>query len=217
VSDISTIFHDHSLIVSRETIEKFSIYQKLLTEYNQKFNLIGASTIPLIAERHFLDSAQLLYHIDKNKTLVDVGTGAGFPGLVLAILGYQLVTLVESSHKKCEFLKIVSRETTTPVQILCGRIEDYKECVFENVVSRAVAPIKKILDLTKGIRTFETTYYLLKGEKGEKEVTEAARKWSFTCARKKSITHSKGVIFILGNVKKNDKNHQHCKSKRGRG
>lgn len=214
MSDLSGIFEDSALGVSRETLEKFAIYKRLLIEYNSKFNLVGPSTLSDIDARHFLDSAQLFPFLNFKDRLVDFGSGAGFPGLVLAMMGCSNLTLIESSHKKCGFLETVSRETNTPVTVWCGRMESYQGERFDGVISRAVASVEKIFCLTQGSVTPSSTYYLLKGERAEEELTLAQGKWSFTCERKKSITHSKGVVLILNHVAKNEKNYQHSKSKR---
>ncbi len=213
---ISDLFLSFGINVSRETEDKLELYKKLLLSFNEKFNLIGPATIPIVEERHFLDSAQLFSYINISSNILDVGTGAGFPGLVLAIMGAKNVTLVDSSHKKCEFLRTVSRETNTPVVVECCRVEDYKDKGFDEIVSRAVAPVEKIFSLTHHLVSSKTKYLLLKGERGEEELKQAQNKWLFTCERKKSITHSKGVVFLISQVsKKSEKNNQYCKSKRG--
>src|ERR1700722_13861594 len=131
--------------VSRETIERLTIYQNLLKEWQQKVNLVSSSTLPHMWERHFQDSLQLLPYLPReNASLIDLGSGAGFPGLVLALSRPETlkVTLIESDLKKCLFLEIVSRETKISVTIIRERIEALRETLKGDIITaRGLAPL----------------------------------------------------------------------------
>jgi 16S rRNA (guanine527-N7)-methyltransferase len=133
--------------VSRETIQSLRVYANLLEKWNKTINLVSKSTINHMWERHFLDSAQLWPHIPENaKTLVDIGSGAGFAGLVLAIIGKEKnpnlrVVLIESDTRKCAFMRNVSRETNINVEIITKRIEEVDDLKADVVTARALATV----------------------------------------------------------------------------
>ena len=187
------------LDVSRETRVKLVKYVNLLKQENDKYNLIGKSTLPDVWRRHIHDSMQLQKFLDGGP-LVDVGAGAGFPGMVLAITGAENVSLVDSVTKKIKFLRLVSRETNTPVQIIHDRVENIKDKKFDQITCRAFASMNKIFSLTKNIRKRNTRYVLLKGEKYKDEIEEAKKLWNFTFESHQSITNERGVILIIENV-----------------
>jgi 16S rRNA (guanine527-N7)-methyltransferase len=134
--------------VSRETYDKLRIYEKTLIKWQGSINLISKSTINDIWVRHFLDSAQLYPFISKIKgNIFDFGSGAGFPGLILAIMGHKNITLVESDQKKCTFLREVARLSETDVSILHSRIENLEFRRVDLIMSRALAPLSKLIEL----------------------------------------------------------------------
>ena len=143
--------------VSRETIQSLRVYANLLEKWNKTINLVSKSTINHMWERHFLDSAQLWPHIPENaKTLVDIGSGAGFAGLVLAIIGKEKkpnlrVVLIESDTRKCAFMRNVSRETNINVEIITKRIEEVDDLKADVVTARALATVSQLLDYSKNI------------------------------------------------------------------
>ena len=187
--------------VSRETFEKLLTYEALVQEWGRQFNLVASSTLGDVWERHILDSAQLFPLLkDPFLPCVDVGTGAGFPGMVLAILGCPDMTLVDATRKKCDFLEIVSRETSTPVHIEWARIETLQK-KFDQVTVRAVAPLTELLPWVEGVLEPEGVAYILKGEKAHKEIEDAQGKWDFTYTLKESKTHDKGVIIETWDIR----------------
>lgn len=187
--------------VSRETFQKLCLYEKLLIEYNKKINLISRRDGEEIWSRHFLDSAQLFPYLSEfqNSSFIDVGSGAGFPGMVLGILGLFLITLMDSRRKRCDFLENVSRETKSDVKVTWGRAEECSQ-KYGIIMGRAVANISKFLDLTQGLRDKNSKIVLLKGEKFQKEIEEAKKKWDFTITIKTSITNSNGKVLVLNNI-----------------
>ena len=145
------IFQQHC-DVSRETIDKLIEYEKILLMWNKKINLIGSSTEDNVWIRHFLDSAQLKdFLLDFHGAVLDVGSGAGFPGAILSILGIKKVILLEKNFKKCTFLNYVISRLGLDCIVVNNRIEDF-DVEVEVIVSRAFADIEKILNLTKGIK-----------------------------------------------------------------
>jgi 16S rRNA (guanine527-N7)-methyltransferase len=189
-----------SLNVSRETFDRLDIYVKLLEEYNQKLNLVGSSEMSNIWDRHIFDSMQLLSYIpDSSHSICDFGSGAGFPGIVLGILGVSEMVLVESIGKKALFLENVSRETFIRNTVLCDRVENLKK-TFDVITARAVAPLKDLLKLTKNIRTPGTVCVFPKGKKYQEEIDDARRYFSFEVEAHQSLTHEEGRILVISHV-----------------
>lgn len=191
--------------VSRETIFYLQMYQKYLEQWQRKINLISASTLSEIWTRHFADSLQLVSHIPKEKiSLIDLGSGAGFPGLVLAIARKESlnVTLVEADLRKCLFLENVSRETIS-VKILRGRIEALEKIEKQDVITaRALAPLTILLDYAFPLMKENSICLFPKGKGVNTEIKEATKKWDFDLEIFPSITDSTGSILKLKNVTK---------------
>jgi 16S rRNA (guanine527-N7)-methyltransferase len=156
--------------------DRLFAYEAELKRWSPRINLVAASTIPFIKRRHIADAEQLISYLRMDDGIVDIGSGAGFPGMVLAMHGYS-VTLVESDEKKCIFLRHVSRETNTPVEIVCCRAEHFKPAKeIEIVTARAVASLPKLLDLCSSFVTSGYTKGLfLKGEKAPLEAKDLLR------------------------------------------
>lgn len=152
---MGAIFERHKILVSRETIEKLSIYGDLLVKWQKAINLVGPATLEELVTRHFVDSAQVFQYIDvpASKRLADMGSGAGFPGLVLAIMGVGDVHLIESDIRKSTFLREVSRETKTAVTIHDIRIEDCQVPDIDVFSARALAPLAQLLKYADKLRT----------------------------------------------------------------
>ena len=131
---------------------KIESYINLLIEWNKKFNLVGKSTLADPINSHVVDSIQISKLIkNKNSKIVDIGTGAGLPGIILSIYGYNRVSLVDSNLKKINFIKHVSKKLSLNNHIICSRIENLKNIKFDYVVSRALAKIDKLLSLASKI------------------------------------------------------------------
>ena len=189
--------------VSRETLEKLQLYCSLLLTWQRRFNLIGKSTEDDIWQRHFLDSAQLIKLCRPGSLrLVDFGSGAGFPGMVLALMGQTGVELVESSGKKCLFLEEVSMSTETPVVISRVRFEEVPRPEPADVVTaRAVAPLQKLLnDVARWIK-LDGVALLHRGSTVDVEILEAARYWDFKVVRHPSITNPSGAILEISGIR----------------
>ena len=202
--------------VPRETIEQFAEYHNLLIQYQEKTNLVGSGTISNIWVRHFSDSAKLTSRIISFKNnakrsirVCDVGSGAGFPGLVcLLILSSQKkkiqMTLIESNKKKCQFLNLVKKKLMLSVSIISERVEKVEE-KYDVIMSRAVAPLNILLRLLMPLSRKDTILLLPKGKNYQKEIEKAKKLWNFSYKVVKNsylLDKSGGVTLEIVNLKK---------------
>ncbi len=195
--------------VSRETIISLKKYEDMLIEANKSLNLVGNSTIKNIWSRHFLDSAQVIDLIDKNnKTLMDVGSGAGFPGLVLAIVLKDRkiplkIKLIEKSPKKAKFLKEVNNELNLNVEVCHQNAFDnelkFKEDVF---VARAFKPLEIILELIHNKAENWKKIFIYLGKTGHRELLGASKSWDIKYKQSVSITSNDSIIIEVNKLKK---------------
>jgi len=182
--------------------EKFIAYEKLLQEWSTKMNLVAPSTLNDIQTRHIQDSAQLAKYLPKDANIIDLGSGAGFPGVVLAILGWN-VTCIESIGKKTNFLSALKNELDLPnLTIINDRIENFLSKTPVNpgdfvFTARAFAPLIKILDYTHKTKC---RLFLLKGREIESEISTAKTKYKFDYKLYKSETGD-GYITYIYNIK----------------
>ena len=184
--------------VSQEAGERLAVHLALLAKWQVRINLVGASTLRDPWRRHVLDSAQLLPLLPPpTRTLVDLGSGAGFPGMVLAILGVADVHLVEADTRKAAFLREVSRETRTPVAIHAGRSEAVTPFVADVVTARAVAPLPRLLRLAARFAGPDTTYLFHKGQHIERELTEATKNRRLPTDIIRSLTDPSAAIVRI--------------------
>ncbi len=193
--------------VSRETLERLQVYHGLLIKWQEKINLVSPATIPEAWERHFIDSAQLLPYLSPMpSTLYDLGCGAGFPGLVLAIMRPDLaVTLIESDAKKCAFLQTVSRETGVPVTIQNSRIEAATEKLLppDFITARALASLTELLNYVRPWLEQRPDMRLIfpKGAQFQTEIDAAKEAgWAFDMIEKPSQTDKSARILLLSNL-----------------
>lgn len=190
--------------VSRETIARLELYVETLKDWNNRHNLVAPATLEEVWTRHILDSAQLLPFIPASaKTLADLGSGAGFPGLVLALLleGRVQVNLFEATRKKCDFLAAAAEKMALTVSVRNERIEASPCAVFDVVTSRACAPLPKLLGYASRCIGPESLCLFLKGENYAAEVTDAQRFWRMTLATHASQTHKSGIILAISQLK----------------
>lgn len=188
---------------------KLTLYMALLVKWSKAVNLVAPSTLPDAERRHFEDSLQLLPLIPEDaKILFDLGSGAGFPGLVLAMERPDIgVHLFESDQKKCAFLSTVSRETDTPVLIHNQRIENVDEnstLLPDVITARALASLDQLLGLTEQwwSRNPQAILVFPKGEKAVAEVEDARKKYDFDLESVPSVTDGRAQILRLSHVKK---------------
>ena len=191
------------LPVSRETSAQLAVYAGLLRKWNQAINLVGPRTIDDMWRRHFLDSAQLIPYLPKTHSLenlhvVDLGSGAGFPGLVLGLLTGCDMTLVESDRRKGEFLRKVIRDTEcSTVRVLSARIENASLGTVDVVTARALAPLHQLLPLAEKFTNSDSVCLFLKGNTLDTELTEAKKVWHIESIDYASLTHPEGRILRI--------------------
>ena len=184
--------------VSRETLERLRRYVELLDKWNRKINLVGRGTMDNPWRRHMLDSAQLFPLIpDTAASLADLGCGAGFPGLVLAIMGAKDVHLIEADRKKCAFLREVARETGVTVTIHNERIDEIESFQADIVTARALASLIKLLDMAAPLTKKHSILLFLKGRNVDLELTEAAKEWNIHPVKIPSQTDPESFILRL--------------------
>jgi 16S rRNA (guanine527-N7)-methyltransferase len=195
--------------VSRETITSLKKYEDILTKANKSLNLIGNSTINDIWTRHFLDSAQVIDFIDKNdKTLIDIGSGAGFPGLVLAITSKDRkiplkIKLIEKSPKKTKFLKKLIDELQLDAEVINKNIFEYPKKLSEDVfVTRAFKPLKIILPLIHNKAENWKKIFIFLGKTGKNELLQASKSWHIEYKQRVSVTSSDSIVIEINKLKK---------------
>jgi 16S rRNA (guanine527-N7)-methyltransferase len=187
--------------VSRETEARLARYESLLIERNQTLSLISGTTADITWTRHFLDSAQLLPLIpEPDQPVVDLGSGAGFPGLVLAILGLPDVRLVEHNMQKVAFLRAVVEALNLPVTIHGMKSDAVKPFVAGAVTARALKPLDQLLGFGKRFLGQNSVCLFPKGRRAEEEMAAAARKWHMKVERFPSVTDPESTIFRLSDV-----------------
>lgn len=184
--------------VSRETLDRFRAYHDLLAAWNRRINLVGRDTMGDVWRRHFLDSAQLFPLLPpKTRVLVDLGSGAGFPGLVLALLGVPEVHLVESDQRKAAFLREAVRITGVSATVHPRRIEQVAPFVADAVTARALAPLPQLLQWAARFSGPKTVCLFLKGRHALEELTAAAEAWKMRAERFPSVSDPAGTILRL--------------------
>lgn len=184
--------------VSRETLARLTAYVGLLAEWNARHNLVSARSLDDVWRRHVLDSAQLAPRVPATaRTLADLGSGAGFPGLVLAELLRRrvAVTLFESTRKKADFLAAAAERMELQVTIRNDRIESVPRQVFDVVTARALAPLDKLLGYAQHLAGRQTVCLFLKGQSLASELTEARKSWRMKALQHASATDPSGVIL----------------------
>ena len=195
--------------VSRETITSLKNYENKLILANKQLNLVGKSTINQVWTRHFLDSVQVIDFIDKKyKTLVDIGSGAGFPGLVLAIASKDRkiplkVKLIEKSPKKINFLKNLIDELKLDVQLIDKNIFEVTENLSGDVfVVRAFIPLNIILELIHNKTENWKKIFIFLGKTGKNELLQASKIWDIEYKQRVSVTSSDSIVLEINKLRK---------------
>lgn len=197
--------------VSRETLGKLETYAALLSSWQKTINLVAPATLPDLWSRHFADSAQVVALAPPGaKSWTDLGSGAGFPGLVVGIAGPDLglaakVGMVESDSRKAAFLREVARQTGCAVDIVCARIESpatHAKVGKSDVVSaRALAPLDRLLELAYPFFASHSIGLFLKGREVEAEIATARARWSFDLDLVPSRTDTAGRVAVVRNLR----------------
>lgn len=190
-----------NLNVSREVKHALLNYHNLLLKWNKVINLISRNSEKDIWERHISDSLQLLKYIDFSDMIIDIGSGGGFPGIVLSICGVKNTVLIESDKKKSVFLAQASKLSSNKIIIVDERIDEKFNMNCDILTSRGFSSVTNILGVTEGIK-IQKKMLLLKGKNYEKEIIEAQKHWVFDFNLHNSITSGEGKIVEIFNIKK---------------
>jgi 16S rRNA (guanine527-N7)-methyltransferase len=191
--------------VSRETLDRLRLFDTLLRRWTARVNLIAAATVDQVWTRHILDSAQLFDLSPANGHWVDLGSGGGFPGLVIAIIAAAerpslATTLVESDLRKGAFLATVARETGLRTSILTERIESLPDLQADVLSARALAPLPRLLDLSARHMKPGATALFPKGARHDAEIRDALANWRFSYKKHPSLTDPSATILALTGV-----------------
>jgi len=182
--------------VSRETFERLDAYVGLLREENKRQNLVSASTLEHVWNRHILDSAQLVrYESLAGASWIDIGSGAGLPGIVIACLVDGPVELVEPRRLRAEFLHKASESLGLGATVLCAKAERVGG-KFDVITARAVAPLAKLLEISAHLSTRKTVWALPKGRSAEAELAEARRTWQGSFRVEPSVTDAQSFVVV---------------------
>jgi len=197
--------------VSRETLGRLARYADLLRDWNARHNLVSPKSLEDLWRRHFWDSAQLAPLVPEQAgTLADLGSGAGFPGLVLAELlrNRVRVTLHEATAKKCTFLSAAAEAMDLPVTVENRRMEDLPAKPFDVITARACAPLPKLLGYAQNFTGLDSICLLLKGQNVGSELTEAHKYWNMNVRQIPSLTDPSGVILERRDLAPHDRTPQ---------
>ena len=195
--------------VSRETRARLEIYESLLRRWQERVNLVSEASLARLWTRHFLDSAQLgpMLACAPDTHIVDVGSGAGFPGMVLAILDRRRrISLVEANARRCAFLREVAQATDSAVSVIEGRLEApalrAQLAPAGRIVARACAPLRDLLDLVFPILDSRTSCIFPKGRRYHAELEAARRRWTFRVEMLPSVTDAEARILRISDVER---------------
>ena len=194
--------------VSRETYEKLEIFYETLIKWQKSINLVSNSSLKHIWTRHFLDSAQLYnFTKDVQGNILDMGSGAGFPGIILAMMGNETINVVESDQRKCTFMREVARLTNTNLKIHNCRIEELQFINSDLIVSRALAPLKKLIEYVENHNCKNKlsankipNMLFLKGKLYNEELNELKKIRKFKFKVYPSMTDKYGKIIFINNL-----------------
>jgi 16S rRNA (guanine527-N7)-methyltransferase len=197
--------------VSRETLGRLSRYADLLLDWNSRHNLVSPRSLEDLWRRHFWDSAQLASRVPENAgTLADLGSGAGFPGLVLAemLRNRVRVTLHEATAKKCAFMAAAAEAMDLSVAVVNRRMEEGSAHAFDVVTARACAPLPKLLGYAQNFIGSNGVCLFLKGQNVGSELTEAHKSWKMKVRQIPSLTDPTGVVLELRELSPHDRTPQ---------
>ena len=188
--------------LNKTQVDKVDFYLSSIIKHNKHTNLIGKSTIENIWERHVLDCLQLTKHITNKKLkILDFGTGAGLPGVLLSIAGYQKVLMIDSVKKKTDFVRTIIKELSLTAKIQNKRIEKPPHSQHDIIVSRALAPLVKLLTYARMYSNKNTTSFFLKGRNAISEIDTAGKVFFFEFKKIKSLSSDDGCILKINNIR----------------
>ena len=188
------------LLRQEKNIQK---YIDSIIQYNTHTNLVGKSTLTDPWSKHILDSLQIISFIkNKNHSILDMGTGAGLPGVVLSIAGYKNVSLVDSNGKKIKFLKTIKNNLGLNLNIISSRLEKLHDIKFDIITSRALAKLSILFGYSQNFVKKNTVLIFLKGKTVNEEIVEAKKNWKFKFQKHQSVSDSRGVILVIRRLSK---------------
>ncbi len=189
--------------LSRKQIDLIDSYILKLKKNNQIHNLVGPSTMDIAWDRHVNDSLQLSeFMLKKNASIIDFGTGAGLPGVILYIFGYTNILLIDSKMKKINFIKEFAHEQKLEIKTICTRIEKIKNQKFDFIICRAFAPLIKLLDYSRFFTKKNTSLLFLKGRNVKKEIEDTKKFFNFDYDLYPSKSEGDGFVLKISKYKK---------------
>ena len=193
--------------VSRETSDKLRAFADLVRKWTPKINLVSKASLPDIWERHIRDSAQIYGQVSDWQSWIDIGSGGGFPGIVVAILSAEetpdrAVTLVESDQRKCAFLRTAARELSLNVTVKSQRIEQIPSLDADVLSARALADLTQLLAFAERHLSPNGTALFMKGAQWWEEHDKAQQMWSYDCEVTKSITNPAAALLRIKEIKR---------------
>ena len=199
--DKNTVIKNYNL--KKRQIDLIDKYLQKLKDSNKTHNLVGPSTIDISWDRHINDSLQLSKFIfKKNSSIIDLGTGAGLPGIILYIFGYTNILLIDSKMKKINFIKEFASEQNFQIKTICTRVEKIKNLKFDFIICRAFAPLIKLLDYSRFFTKKNTSLLFLKGRSVMKEIEDAKKSFSFKYDLYPSKSEGDGFVLKINKYKK---------------
>lgn len=197
---------EHALDVPRETLQRFDAFAALLKEESTRQNLVSSATLSHIWSRHILDSAQLVrFAPHPEASWIDLGTGAGFPGLIVAALHKGPVTLVEERRLRVDFLRRAADILQVDAEILDTRLERLAPRCYDVISARAFAPLPKLLALATGFSTTKTVWLLPKGRNAASELAALDSSWQGGFRLEPSLTDPDSAIIVAERVQRRAK------------
>ena len=189
-------------VLNKTQVDKIDFYLSSIIEHNKHTNLVGKSTIENIWDRHVLDCLQLTKYIfNKKLKILDLGTGAGLPGVLFSIVGYQRVLMVDSVKKKTDFVRKIIKELSLTAKIQNKRIEKPPTSQHDIIVSRALAPLVKLLTYARMYSNKNTTSLFLKGRNASSEIDMASKVYFFEFEKIKSLSSDEGCVLKINNIR----------------
>ncbi len=189
--------------LNKKQIDLIDNYILKLKKSNQIHNLVGPSTIDIAWDRHVNDSLQLSkFILKKNASIIDFGTGAGLPGVILYIFGYTNILMIDSKMKKINFIKEFAQEQSLEIKTICTRVEKIKNQKFDFIICRAFAPLLKLLYYSRFFHKKNTSLLFLKGRSVKKEIHDAKKSFSFEYDLYPSQSEGDGYVLKINKYKK---------------
>jgi 16S rRNA (guanine527-N7)-methyltransferase len=186
--------------VSREIYDKLQLYKKLVEKWSATINLVSSNDIGHLWERHIVDSLQLMKYLVCSDEIIDIGSGAGFPAIVLSIAGIEKISLIDSDRKRVSFLNQAKKISDNNVEIINKYWEKTNVAECDVITARACCSIVKLLSITRGVK-IRKKFLLHKGEKYLSEIDEAKKLWLFDYTINDSITREASKIIEIYNLK----------------